>query len=488
MTEIMKYKNELREIIEYALKEYGNSTLAKRELIENGFISEGFGSLIADITMVTAEKNRLYLRRYDVKTAKGDKVVSFILGHAAMLFAISARKFREELLSTEHIKGVATLKQSVFDHIVMPAAIIILGEGESETWLAAAENMDQLVDMFCGNFDGEWTVYYAEHVSSENLLPEYYNGDDKIIEEQLSGSDVKELQEVATIIPGKRAPREQFLQEGIPFLRARDIKDGKITMPDMYVSPDRAELYSRQLLQEGDILLTKNFGQNKLALVTEDDIPAIASDMLYIIRPFEVSEGYLYRYLTSKTGNEIFNKQVNRIQKGVSVPSVALSDLIHVEVPVLDEETMQSLESIDTISNNEIVEAAKGLIQKAWTNSESIVEQTVRHALLDAGWDEKSFIPEKEATVIIGRDRIWRPDIAYILPDGRKIIIEIKADFARLTAEWIERMQHILKGEDIFILTTGMYYETHIPGIKKSLQMISPPTIEQILNWEKEVR
>ena len=487
MTELNDYKNELREIIEFALMGYDNFSRMKSEKDDIDSISEIFDSLVVEISVVTANNNRMYMRRYDVKTSQDESVMSFILGHAGMLFSIIAKKFREELISKEYIKGVVTLKQSVFDRIAIPAAIIILGNNKEKTWFTSAENIDQLVDLFCGNFSEGWTIYTTENVSAENLLPEYYNGDDRIIEEQLKGSEVKELQDVAEVILGKRAPDEHFIQEGIAFLRGRDIKDGKITKPELYVSTASAENYSRQLLQEGDILFTKNFGQNKIALVTEDDLPAIASDMLYIIRPFEVSEMYLYRYLTSKTGNEIFNKQINRIKKGVTISSVALADLKHVKVPVLDENIMQALECIDTISNNEIIETAKDLMHNVSTYSEKRVEDIVRKALIEAGWDEKSFIPENDTAIIIDGKIVWRPDIAFLMPDGRRIIVEVKTDLFKLTSQWVERMQHILKGKDIFILTTGMFYEIHIPGIKKSLQMINPPTIEQILNWESEV-
>ena len=56
--------------------------------------------------MVTAEKNRLYLRRYDVFDYDGSLIISYILGHAKMLFGVSSRKFREKLLVEEKVKGV----------------------------------------------------------------------------------------------------------------------------------------------------------------------------------------------------------------------------------------------------------------------------------------------------------------------------------------------------------------------------------------------
>ncbi len=185
-----------------------------------------------------------------------------------------------------------------------------------------------------------------------------------------------------------------------------------------------------------------------------------------------------------------YNKQINRIQKGVTVPSVALLDLIHVKVPVLDENTMQSIESIDTISEEEVVAATKKLMQNTVISSESKVEEAVRSALLSVGWEPDKFIQERQATVPIGEGRKWIPDLAYQLADERKIIIEVKTNLTLLRPGWIEAMQYILKGDGdyIFILTTGMYYEIHVPGVEKSLQMISPPTIEAILKWEKEVR
>ena len=98
MGKLSKHKADLKSLLQYALQEYGNATLMKRELMEDGHITESIGEFIAEISMVVAEKNRLYLRRYDVKTNDGKSSFSFILGHAAMLFAISARKFRDELL------------------------------------------------------------------------------------------------------------------------------------------------------------------------------------------------------------------------------------------------------------------------------------------------------------------------------------------------------------------------------------------------------
>ena len=298
-------KKDIYALVSYAFKEYGSMTIMKNEMKCNGFIIETFGTIKAKISMVIAEKKHLYLRRYDVSNMDGELIFSFILGHAAMLFSNSAHKFREELIASEKIKVVATLKKSVFNHIVIPAAVIILGDNK-ETCFTAVESIETLVDIMNGEFHEDAKVYHSNNISPNNLLPEFYNGDAQVIEDSFKGSETKELGEVATVIAGKGAKRNEYADTGIPYLRARDIQNGKIQKVDvLYIAQENVMAFSRQLLQEGDILLTKNFGQNKLALVTEDDIPAIASNALFIIRPIEISEGYLYRYLASETGNQI---------------------------------------------------------------------------------------------------------------------------------------------------------------------------------------
>lgn len=478
----------ISELICFALKEYGNSTLHKRELMENGHIRKSFGCLIADISVITAGKNKLYLRKYNVRSLDGDFRVSFILGHAAMLFGISSRKFREELLSTESIKGVITLKQSVFEQIVMPAAVIVLHNNDSETWFTSAESVETLIALLKGNTESSQSVYFSTNVSPENLLPEFYNGDDKVIEKSFEGSQTKKIEEIAEIISGKGAKRDDFSETGIPYLRARDIHDGQVIQPDVFVNEEKVGAFSRQLIQEGDILLTKFFGQNKLALVTEADVPAIVSNGLFIIRPFDISEGYLFNYLTSKTGNEIFNKQLNRVQKGVTIPSVTLADLKKIVVPIFEQDVMHSIENINFISRNEAIVTAKKLMSQV--NSGSELELKVKDNLLAAGWEESKFVVSSNTAITFANNKRWIPDYVYILPDGRKAIIEIKSDITHIRPEWIQAVQYILsEGNDyIFILSTGIYYEIHFSGVLQSLKLMQAPTIEQLLEWEKEVR
>lgn len=271
-------------------------------------------------------------------------------------------------------------------------------------------------------------------------------------------------------------------------MRARDIQNGKIIKPDVYIDFEEANYFSNQLIQAGDILLTKFFGQNKLALVTESDVPAIASNALFIIRPFDISEGYLYKYLTSKTGNDIFNKQLNKVKKGVTIPSVTLSDLKKIEVPIFEEDIMQNLDQVEYISDKDAVITAKKLMRQSAENASNL-ESSVKNAFIKFGWNESGFTTKQEFFISLEGNKRWTPDFLYEMPDGRKVIIEVKSNIAFIRSDWIQAVKHILSEENdyIFILTTGVYYETHISGVSQSLKMTQPPTIEEILRWAKEV-
>ena len=37
------------------------------------------------------------------------------------------------------------------------------------------------------------------------------------------------------------------------------------------------------------------------------------------------------------------------------------------------------------------------------------------------------------------------------------------------------------------IITTGVYYEIHKAGVNDSLKLLKAPSIQDILDWEKEV-
>lgn len=416
----------------------------------------------------------------------GEAIYRGIIGHIPILYTKQNQELREKLLNNESIDGIITIRHTKYSFSKI--AVILFNKNSSSTWFASCNEVQDAIAFLLGERTDGVTVYYSEIVYPENLLPDYYSKEQGIIDATFKGTQTKCLEELAEIIPGKNARSNDYRETGIPYLRARDIQKGTIVSGALCLEPTMAEDFSRQLIQEGDILLTKLFGQRKLALVTEDNLPAIVSGALYIIRPFGVSERYLYRYLTSKTGNAVFSLQLKRIEKGAAFPSIALSDLKKIQVPVYDEDTMLDFEQMDALTGEVGIEAALRIIQGIGNKTEIDIEKRVYDDLVSAGWEEEKL--SCQDAMILKNGEHWIPDMSYTLQDNIKVYFEVKKVISKASPEWALAIKRILQGQTkcYYVLTTGYYYEVHVSGNENSLKILHAPTISEVLDWERGLK
>lgn len=478
--------SDMKEVLTYLILELDKQTFNSRleedrpEILNESRI---FGSVKLEQSVETIRKPFERIIHFDL-FVEGPKHINGILGYASFLYGSSKvlHHFRETLLEKESIHSVITVKHT--GNTGRQVAILLFNKTEAKTKLVTCESIDAASAYIAGTSSEGIEVNNTDIISPENMLPGYYSEPLLQVIESSGNTVIKKLEEVAEVISGKSASSYDYRSEGIPYLRARDIQQGEIIKPDVFLSSDKAKQFSKQLLQDGDILLTKHFGQRKLALVCEDNLPAIASDALFIIRPFGVSENYLYRYLTSKTGNTVFNEQLKRIEHGVVVPSMRLSDLKRVEVPIFDDDTMSDLEHMDTLSEHEGIESALRLLNNIGNADEKAIETRVINDLITAGWDA-SQLQMPMGVNLTNKERIIA-DLIYILPDGVKVYFEIKSRLSGVSQKWIRTMKEILHSPEkcFYVLTTGLYYETHVSGRNESLKSTNAPTIEELIKWE----
>ncbi len=483
-------QSDIREVLAYLALELDKQTFGSwrdRDKTVLSMDSKIFGSVKLEQSIETIKDPFQRIIHFSL-FVEGDMPIQGIVGYTSILYANTKQQllFREALLEKENIRSVITIKPT--GNTGRQIAIILFNKVEEKTELIACDGIDDASAYIAGKSPDGKTIYYADSISAENMLPEFYSEPLLPITETFSNTVIKKLEEVADIIAGKGARSYDYLSEGIPYLRARDIQEGRIITPDVFLSPELAKQFSKQLLQEGDILLTKHFGQRKLALVSESILPAIASEALFIIRPFGVSENYLYRYLTSKTGNAVFNEQLKKIERGVVVPSIRLADLKLVEVPIFDEETMLDLEQMDSLSEDEGIETALRVLRNIGNADEKAIEDQVINDLVSAGWDSSQI--QKQAAINRTDKKRMIADLIYTLPDGVKVYFEIKNKISRVSPEWIAAMKEILQGSEkcFYILTTGLYYEAHVTGCSESLKSTHTPTIEELIEWERGLK
>ncbi len=244
-------------------------------------------------------------------------------------------------------------------------------------------------------------------------------------------------------------------------------------------------------MEEGDILLQKQFGYHKIAKVEAADLPAIASSGLFIIRAFNVPENYLYTYLTSETGKEIFDRQLKSIERGATIVSIGLSDLRKIRVPLFDAETMSAFVNIEkakvselSILNNHLMTYAMRLYgNKSETVAETGLEKKVIEDLSAVGWGSDD-VKLNSVVIELTGSRPWEADIALLDKGDLLAIVEVRSSIYLMNHSWLDNMKAIIesKAAPFLILSSGSYYEIHSTGDGTVHKMMSPPTKEVLLS------
>jgi superfamily II DNA or RNA helicase len=118
------------------------------------------------------------------------------------------------------------------------------------------------------------------------------------------------------------------------FIRPRDIKDNDIIKSDIYLSEKSVIKNLDKILVKGDILLQNIFNFKKMAIVQEDDLPAFASNNLFIIRSKKINSEFLFNYLQSKTVIDVLQKQLEDVSYGNLIKHINLNQIKEIIVPI----------------------------------------------------------------------------------------------------------------------------------------------------------
>lgn len=491
-------QNKYRRLIESLKRDYLGQQPFTREIISNSeesgvekneFLNEIVNSF--SITMTYFENERYnHIKKYDIVSKLNQKKWSFLLVPTGILFAKNMLDLREEWMEQYSIKGIVTLKNSFFGVYVMPVSIILLGNQDSNVFLTSATSTDDILDILSDISSYKRRVHYTKKLDSKSFMPEFYNEKLDRINEKLDKYDTKELQDIAEIILGRNVERSDFSEEGIPYLRVRNVQNGNICNLDSFVIIDCAEKYAKQLLQEGDILLSKNFGQHKVARVNEEDLPAIASNGFFIIRPYGVPEDYLYQYFISKTGKTILENQLSSIEHGTVIMSISKKDLMKIRVPVFDKVTMIDIGNIEEVNASDLMKDISAY-SKSLANEDNskayrglALEQSIYTQFLQKGWTEDEVLLNNFCNIYILTENVrFAPDIVLMDGETKLAIVEVKSDLSRIIPDRLMKLKNIIYSDDIpfVILATTGYFEIHSSGNAVIKKETTAPTKRELL-------
>ncbi|MGG7195614.1 restriction endonuclease subunit S [Clostridium butyricum] len=415
-----------------------------------------------------------------IKQSINKKSLACLIVPTSWLFSLKMQDFRDYILDKFHLQGVVVSKGHVLKHTYASVALLLIDFKESCTWFTTATNICE-IDVALKNI-GEYNrnVYYQSNVDSKNLMPEHYNSLQEQINMELDKYETRRLEEIADVFVGKHVAKEELsVDSGVPYLRYKNITTNGVINKDVFVKEECVRKYAKYILQQGDMVITRSYGEVRYTQIKEEDLPGIASDGLIIIRPFGIPEEYFYTYLTSKTGKALFEKQLSLIQTPGVISNINIANLKTVKVPIFDQETMLEISKSDKLDYRQAIELTEKLGKHV---SEIEIEKSVIDQLGRAGWSTYDIQYNTEKCIFHIGERLWRSDISLLYKEKIIAVVEIKSFIKKSDMEFVEKIQQIIKDRvvPILIMTNGMIYDVYITNLNNHKRFYSAPSKDDL--------
>jgi len=173
----------------------------------------------------------------------------------------------------------------------------------------------------------------------------------------------------------KYPKQSDFMQEGIPFIRANNIKNMTVIKEDMrYISQQQHAELKKGHLKQNDILITTRGDIGQVAIVPNKFIGANINAQIVRIG---VSKSIYYKYLAYVLTDHNIQKDINALETGTALKQLPVKKfyLLKIPLPPLEEqkEIAEILSTVDEKiafvdkSIEETQTLKKGLMQKLLT-------------------------------------------------------------------------------------------------------------------------
>lgn len=153
------------------------------------------------------------------------------------------------------------------------------------------------------------------------------------------------LGDVCTILNGYAFKSEKYVDKGIRIIRITNVQKGYIedNTPQFYPENSDEDI-SKYLLCNGDLLLSLTGNVGRVAVLTEDFLPAALNQRVACLRikAKDVDKSYLYHYLNS----DFFEQECILSSKGVAQKNMSTEWLKEYNIPLYPVEQQQDIASI----------------------------------------------------------------------------------------------------------------------------------------------
>ncbi len=159
------------------------------------------------------------------------------------------------------------------------------------------------------------------------------------------------LQQLTSLIRDGTHGTHEDVPEGVPLLSAKDIRDGRLDIPDdcrLISEPDYALLHKSYELQQDDVLLTIVGSIGRCCLVPKDAPRFTFQRSVAVVRASKVKPNYLYKYFQGWKFQRGLDDVTNAsAQGGVYLGSLAKLTVIYPASPAEQSKIAEVLSTVD---------------------------------------------------------------------------------------------------------------------------------------------
>lgn len=201
-------------------------------------------------------------------------------------------------------------------------------------------------------------------VLKDNLVErwdyKFHNPKNREYEKELKNQETKRVTDLVEVVLGTHFSRDEIKEEGdFLWLTSRNVLNGNLTLTDNDKFISKKEFSRREqnaILQNGDILIPR-IQRNKESFYvhTDTEKKIIAFQHFIILRGKNAD--YVATYLNTDNGIKLFNQQIERHARGNVMPTISISDLKNIEIPILPIEDLElaSKRKLEKLSYNELL-------------------------------------------------------------------------------------------------------------------------------------
>jgi uncharacterized protein YoxC len=239
----------------------------------------------------------------------------------------------EKNIIVPHVNSVTTLPKLKGSKSNLRTYLIHLTKAETESIsFGSVQNFLNLKPKLVENL--QLTIPKSQ--LEDRLQPEYYISRRSDKYDFLDEFETKNLGEFAQIIKGVYIKKEEKKSKGkFLILKPSEIKTDKIEITNSsgFLNAIEDPRHLKAVAQPGDILISTFFNQSKIYVVKENDPAILVSNSMVILRSSDTE--YLQVYLETEEGKNIFNLQAEDLATGSVIPSLSISNLKKIQIPIV---------------------------------------------------------------------------------------------------------------------------------------------------------